>query len=186
MFIRVLILIGSRRKAVRLFTHFYPPGLDMPLVNLAQSMRSCSCPCSWRNSVLSYPQPFSTRSRAPGRGSLCFPLTAQPQKKPLWAAVAACGVLSGRLARLSALSAGRRDTSKPENGRYSTFTEYILEGEARERGRVRVVQRCHVWCKNNENLQGRAGRLQAPPKPSRRAEKSPRDWQPHTHNALSH
>jgi hypothetical protein len=96
MFIRVLVLIGSRRKAVRLFTHFYPSGLDMPLVNLAQSIRSCSCPCSWRNSVLSSPKPFSTRSRAPGHGSLCFPLTAQPQKKPFWAAVASCGVLSGR------------------------------------------------------------------------------------------
>ena len=180
MFIRVLVLIGSRRKAVRLFTHFYPPGLDMPLVNLAQSMRSCSCPCSWRNSVLSYPQPFSTRSRAPGRGSLCFPLTAQPQKKPLWAAVASCGVLSGRLARLSACQPADETPASQRTEGY--LTEY--KGKGRHVGGEGC--RCR-WCSGvtcgakttkicwgtPEGSKPPAPPRPAPPKPSRRAEKSP-------------
>jgi hypothetical protein len=129
MFIRVLVLIGSRRKAVRLFTHFYPSGLDMLLVNLAQSMRSCSCPCSWRNSVLSSPQPFSTR----------FPLTAQPQKKPFWAAVASCGVLSGRLARLSACQPADATPASQRTEGY--LTEY------RGKGRHVGGEGCRCrWC----------------------------------------
>jgi hypothetical protein len=102
MFIQVLVLIGSRRKVVRLLTHFYPSILH----------RGCA----------------RARGRGRGRGETLYP----PSPWPWFALLSAngpateeatlgwCGVVWRPVRVIGppvSLSAGTRGTSEPENGR---------------------------------------------------------------------
>jgi hypothetical protein len=100
MFIRVLVLIGSRRKVVRLFTHFYPSILH----------RGCA------------------RARGRARGETLYPPSPWPWFALLSANGPAteeatlgwCGVVWRPVRVIGppvSLSAGTRGTSEPENGR---------------------------------------------------------------------
>jgi hypothetical protein len=125
MFIRVLVLIGSRRKVVGLFTHFYPSILH----------RGCA------------------RARGRARGETLYPPSPWPWFALLSANGPAteeatlgwCGVVWRPVRVIGppvSLSAGTRGTSEPENGRVRSAQG--TGGEARGRSGAavsRVVQK---------------------------------------------